>query len=53
MSTTHTVIGEHDVVALLNPVEGWPAGAKGTVIIDRRPLPEVAVDFQQLGSSLL
>lgn len=34
MSTTRTTIGEHDVVALLNPVGGWPAGTKGTVIFN-------------------
>lgn len=32
MSTTQTVIGEHDVVALVNAVERWPAGTTGTVI---------------------
>lgn len=32
MSTTHTVIGEHDVVALVNAVERWPAGTEGTVV---------------------
>lgn len=32
MSTTHTVIGEHDVVVLVNAVERWPAGTKGTVV---------------------
>lgn len=34
MSATRTAIGEHDVVFLLNPVEGWPAGTRGTVISD-------------------
>jgi hypothetical protein len=34
MSTTRTVIGELDVVALLNPVGDWPAGTRGTVIYD-------------------
>jgi hypothetical protein len=32
MSTTHTVIGEHDVVVLINAVERWPAGTKGTIV---------------------
>lgn len=32
MSTTRTVIGELDVVALLTPFGGWPAGTEGTVI---------------------
>jgi hypothetical protein len=34
MSTTHTVIGEHDVVALISAVERWPAGTRGTVVDD-------------------
>jgi hypothetical protein len=32
MSTTKTAIGEHDVVALREPVDDWPAGTEGTVI---------------------
>ena len=32
MSVTKTDIGEHDVVALRSPVEGFPAGTKGAVI---------------------
>jgi hypothetical protein len=32
MSVTRTDIGEHDVVALRNPVEGFPAGTEGAVI---------------------
>jgi hypothetical protein len=32
MSTTQTIIDEHDVVTLSNPVDGWPAGTKGTVV---------------------
>jgi hypothetical protein len=32
MSTTQTVIGEHDVVTLRNSVDGWPAGTEGTVV---------------------
>lgn len=34
MSMTQTVIGELDVVALINPVERWPAGTEGTVVSD-------------------
>jgi hypothetical protein len=32
MSVTHTTIGEHDVVVLVNAVGRWPAGTKGTVM---------------------
>lgn len=32
MSTTRSVIGELDVVALLTPVGAWPIGTEGTVI---------------------
>jgi hypothetical protein len=32
MSVTHTAIGEHDVVVLVNAVGRWPAGTKGTVM---------------------
>ncbi|MGH2938501.1 MAG: hypothetical protein ACRDPE_10315 [Solirubrobacterales bacterium] len=32
MSTTETFIGEHDVVTLRKPVEGWPVGTRGTVV---------------------
>jgi hypothetical protein len=35
MSTTKTVIGEHDVVVLVNAVGRWPAGTRGTVVSDR------------------
>jgi hypothetical protein len=35
MSATKTIIGEHDVVALLSPVDGWPEGTEGAVIDDR------------------
>jgi hypothetical protein len=34
MNTIQTLIGEHDVVILLNPVERWPAGTRGTVLND-------------------
>lgn len=33
MSTTQTAIGELDRVVLVNAVEGWPAGTKGTVAL--------------------
>jgi hypothetical protein len=32
MNTTKTVIGEHDVVVLRNPVRGFPAGTRGAVV---------------------
>lgn len=32
MSITQTFIGEYDVVALRNSVDGWPAGTEGTVV---------------------
>jgi hypothetical protein len=32
MNTTQTVIGEHDVVVLVNAVDRWPAGTRGTVV---------------------
>lgn len=32
MITTQTFIGELDVVALRNTVDGWPAGTRGTVV---------------------
>ena len=47
MSATQTVIGEHDVVALLNSIDGWPAGTKGTVIID-----EPALKFVEISNEL-
>ncbi|HEX4753189.1 MAG TPA: hypothetical protein VH268_09825, partial [Solirubrobacterales bacterium] len=34
MSTTQTVIGEHDVVVLTRAVERWPTGTRGTVVSD-------------------
>jgi hypothetical protein len=33
MSTTHAVIEEYDVVALINEVGRWPAGIEGTVVL--------------------
>ena len=47
MSTTQIAIGEHDVVALLNPIDGWPAGTTGTVIID-----EPALKFVEISNGL-
>ncbi|MBS1676068.1 MAG: hypothetical protein JST08_01665 [Actinobacteria bacterium] len=35
MSATRTVIGEHDVVALLNAVDGRPKGTEGAVVDDQ------------------
>lgn len=35
MSVQRTEIGEHDVVALLTPVNGWPVGTQGAVVHDR------------------
>jgi hypothetical protein len=31
---THAVIGEYDMVELVNAVERWPAGTQGTVVLD-------------------
>ncbi|HTR75715.1 MAG TPA: hypothetical protein VMH33_10740 [Solirubrobacterales bacterium] len=36
MSTTRTAIGEHDVVDLVDALERWPAGTRGTVVSDHR-----------------
>jgi hypothetical protein len=44
MTTTQTVIGEHDVVVLLNAVERWPAGTKGTVVSDHPGYKLVEID---------
>jgi hypothetical protein len=40
MSTTQTVIGEHDVVVLVNAVDRWPAG---TVVSDHPTYKTVEV----------
>ncbi len=45
MEVARTDIGEHDVVALLNPVGGWPVGTEGTVL-NRRP----AVKFVEVSN---
>jgi hypothetical protein len=34
MATVKNVIGEHDVVALRDPVARWPAGTVGAVVSD-------------------
>jgi hypothetical protein len=31
MSTTQTMFGEYDTVALREPLDGWPAGTMGVV----------------------
>jgi hypothetical protein len=43
MSTTQTVIGEHDVVVLVNAVGRRPAGTKGTVVSDHPTYKTVEV----------
>jgi hypothetical protein len=32
MSITETIIGENDVVALVQPFGGWPVGTEGAVV---------------------
>ncbi len=44
MSTTHTAISEYDVVAFVNPVDGWPAGTKGTVVDIHPPYKTVEIE---------
>jgi len=34
MATVRHQIAEHDVVALREPVDAWPAGTSGTVVSD-------------------
>ena len=34
MATVRHHIAEHDVVALREPVDAWPAGTSGTVVSD-------------------
>jgi hypothetical protein len=43
MSTTETVIGEHDVVVLISAVERWPAGTRGTVVSDHPAFKTVEI----------
>jgi hypothetical protein len=43
MRTTRTVIGEHDVVVLINAVERWPAGTRGTVVSVHREFKLVEI----------
>lgn len=47
MRATETIIGEHDVVALINAVDGWPKGTEGAVVDDQptRKWVEVANDL--------
>ena len=44
MSTTPTDIGEYDVVALVNAVDRWPAGTKGTVVDIHPPYKTVEIE---------
>lgn len=47
MSTTQAIVGEFDVVALVEAVDGWPPGTKGAVIFDHPDfkLVEIANDL--------
>jgi hypothetical protein len=51
MSTVETAITELDVVALVSPVDGWPAGTKGTVLIERPSYKLVEIS-NELGEAL-
>ncbi|MBS1887341.1 MAG: hypothetical protein JSU06_09145 [Actinobacteria bacterium] len=54
MSTTRAVIGEHDVVALINPVERWPAGTEGTVVSNHPAYKTVEiVGIEESGDDML
>jgi hypothetical protein len=44
-------IGEHDVVALRAPIEGWPEGTSGTVVDVRQAFVTVEIS-NHLGESL-
>ena len=44
MSTAHTDIGEYDVVVLVNAVDRWPAGTKGTVVDIHPPYKTVEIE---------
>ena len=48
MSITETLIGEHDVVVLVNAVERWPAGTEGTVVSDHPTHKLVEIDGIEL-----
>jgi hypothetical protein len=43
MSVARTEIGEHDVVALRNSVDGWPVGTRGTVLNERPELKFIEI----------
>ncbi|MBS1863640.1 MAG: hypothetical protein JSS68_18240 [Actinobacteria bacterium] len=51
MSITGTEIGELDVVVLLNSVDGWPVGTKGTVVSDDPALKLIEVS-NELGEAI-
>lgn len=61
MRDTYTEISEHDVVALLCPVDGWPIGTEGTVLNKRRAVKFIeisnhrgeAVDFLDVPTEAL
>jgi hypothetical protein len=54
MSTMHTVIGEHDVVVLINAVERWAAGTRGTVVDDHPTRKMVEIDgIENSGDDML
>lgn len=46
MATVKQAIGEHDVIELLDPIGGWPAGRIGAVVSDHgdSKLIEIADD---------
>ena len=51
---TQTVIGEYDTVELVNAVERWPAGTKGTVVLDRPTSKTVEiVGIEESGDDML
>jgi hypothetical protein len=55
MATVKHVIEEHDVVAMREPIETWPAGTTGTVVsmyddaalveVDQDDPPESVLDY--------
>jgi hypothetical protein len=56
MSATRTIIGDQDVVALLNDVDEWAAGTEGTVLGDGETFKTVEIVDGQggyLGSALV
>jgi hypothetical protein len=44
MTTTHTDIGEYDIVVLVNAVGRWPGGTRGTVVDVRLPYMTVEIE---------